>query len=199
MAATLRLDKFQLMYLLEGAVGKSHLRWDIYPMMVNDVWPQLTESEREFIFTYVKRDDSWYFCDEKQYVDETAKEYYLQMLARYNPANQYGVTMKKGRGARQIANDAYLWDGKYYVGWQRYCAPEYITKVEQKPYNKCGNVQCKMRDICLRQINFNFGDKTLDGSGVWSCENCDFLITKVGVIDPIAKMVITKENKENEK
>jgi carboxylesterase type B len=97
MAATLRLDKFSLMYLIEGAVGNSQLRWDIYPKMVNDVWPQLTESEREFIFTYVKRDDSWYFNTEMQHVDETAKEYYLQMLARYNPANQWVVTMRKGR------------------------------------------------------------------------------------------------------
>lgn len=194
MAATLRLDKFSLMYLIEGAVGKSHLRWDIYPMMVNDVWPQLTESEREFIFTYVKRDDSWYFCDEKQYIDKTAKEYYLQMLARYNPANQFIVTLKNGR-KKQVADNAYYWDEKYYVGWQWYCAPENVVKVEQKPYNKCKNAQCKLKDICLRYLTFKDGDKMLDEAGAWVCEHCDFLITDSGVIDPIAKMVITKQNK----
>lgn len=193
MAATLRLDKFSLMYLIEGAVGKSHLRWDIYPMMVNDVWPQLTESEREFIFTYVKRDDSWYFCDEKQYVDETAKEYYLQMLARYNPANQWVVTMKKGREKKQIADNAYWWNNRYYVGWQRYCAPEHIIKVERKPYNKCTNEQCVARNICLRNLTYKDGDKQFDDRCQWPCDHCDFLITDSGVIDPIAKMVITKE------
>ena len=43
MAAKLTLNKFELMWLFEGAAGKSHLRWGIYEMFVNKVWPQLTQ------------------------------------------------------------------------------------------------------------------------------------------------------------
>lgn len=192
MSAILKLDRFQLMWLCEGAMGKSHLRWDIYPMMVNDVWPQLSDGEREAIFTYVKRDESWKFNDN---YDKTAKEYYLQMLARYNPANQYKVTLKNGR-KKQVADNAYLWDGKYYVGWQRYCAPEHVIKVENKPYKKCNNDWCAaaQNDTCLRYRSYNHGDELLNDTACHKCECCDFVIAYDGMVDPVAKMVITPEN-----
>jgi hypothetical protein len=174
MAAILRLNRFQLFWLCEGFVGKSHLRWDGYPMMVNDVFPQLNESE--FIYTYAKRDLSWYF--EGDCVDETPRQYFLQMLARFNPANQYRVTMKKGREKQQVTEDAYLWDGKYYVGWNRYCDPDYVKKVEQKPYRKCRNGFCAMKEKCLRFTTFTDGDKLLDGIEKWSCDKCDLVIER---------------------
>ncbi len=176
MAAILTLDKFRLMWLCEGAIGKSHLRWDIYDMMVNDVWPQLNEAEREFIYAYVKRDLSWHF--EGEFVDKTPHEYFMQMLARYNPANQYRVTVKDGRKKAQIVEDAYLYDGKYYIGWQRYCAPEYIKEVERKPYNKCTNRFCNARNLCLRNIEHEVGDELLRDNSDWACEKCDFIIEK---------------------
>lgn len=192
MSATLRLDRFQLMWLAEGAIGKSHLRWDIYPMMVNDVYPQLNDNEREFIFTYLKRDESWKFAKEKN--DDTAKQYFLQMLARYNPANHYRVTMKEGRKKAVVADDAYLWDGKYYVGWQRYCAPEMIKKVEQKPYKKCTNRFCVAKSICLRNTEYKEGDELMADNRDWACDKCDFLIVGADVLDLIAEMIITKNN-----
>ena len=193
MSATLKLDRFQLMWLAEGAIGKSHLRWDVYPMFVNDVWPQLTESEREAIFTYIKRDSSWHFNNERPHGDETAKQYFLQMLARFNPANQYVVTLKEGRKKAIVVNDAYYFDGKYYVGWQRYCAPEYIVKVEQKPFLKCSNRFCIARNMCVRNLDHKDGDKYFANDSDWACDNCDMIIVKDGVIDPIAKMVISEE------
>lgn len=178
MPATLRLDRFELMWLAEGAIGRSHLRWDIYSMFVNDVYPQLSDNEREAIYTYIKRDDSRFF--EGNYVDETAKEYFYQMLARFNPANQFIVTLKEGRKKQQIVDNAYFWDGKYYVGWNRYCAPEYIKKIVQKPYKKCTNEWCGSCINCERFLTY--GDKatfggTLDGV-LSSCEKCDFIIEK---------------------
>lgn len=191
MSATLNLDRFQLMWLCEGAMGKSHLRWDIYPMMVNDVWPQLSDGEREAIFAYIKRDESWKFNDNLEY-DETPRKYFLQMLARYNPANQYIVTLKDGR-KKQVADNAYLWNGKYYVGWQRYCAPENIVNVEQKPYKMCSNEWCKARQACLRFPSID-GDIMLNDNRHYLCNSCDFFIAKGGEVDPIAKMVITPKN-----
>ena len=176
MAATLRLDKFQLLWLCEGFIGKSHLRWDGYSMMVNDVFPQLNDYEREFIYTYAKRDFAWHW--DGDYVDETPHQYFLQMLARFNPANQYRVTMKEGREKQQVADDAYLWDGKYYIGWNRYCAPDYIKKVEHKPFRKCQNTLCRMNKQCLRFTSYveGMGEQMLDGPSVFSCEKCDLSI-----------------------
>ena len=193
MPAKLSLDRFQLLWLCEGAIGKSHLRWDIYPMMVNDVWPQLSDEEREILFTYIKRDESWMFSGGWGF-DETPRQYYLQMLARYNPTNQYIVTLKDGR-KKQITDNAYKWDGKYYVGWQRYCSPENIIKVEQKPYKKCTNDWCRARQLCLR-FPYNEGDKKMWDDTKRQCDKCDFIIVGANVIDPVAEMVITPEKQK---
>jgi len=180
MAATIRLDRFQLMWLCEGFMGKSHLRWDGYPMMVNDVWPQLNDAERECIYTYVKRDTAWLW-EHVSALDETPYQYWLQLLARYNPANQYIVTLKgpssqAGKRTKTEVVDAYFWDGKYYVGWNRYCASEYVKKVEQKPYNKCTNRFCGAKDRCLRHTEYKEGDTVFANDRDWPCEKCDFII-----------------------
>lgn len=161
MAATLSLDRFELMWLVEGAVGKSHLRWGIYDMMVNDVWPQLNDNEREFLYTYIKRDISWHF---ENSTDTTPRDYFYQMLARYNPVNQYRVTLKRGREKSVVEENAYLWNDKYYVGWQRYCAQEYVKKVERKSYRVCTNENCSLKDTCIRykERNKRFANGTND-------------------------------------
>lgn len=172
MSATLTLDRFELLWLFEGAVGKSHLRWDIYPMFVDKVYPQLSDDEREAIYTYAKRDSSWLF--EGKYVDKTAAEYFKQMLARFNPSNQYVVTMKKGR-AKQQKVDAYLFAGNYYISWQKLCAPEYIKRVEKKPYKTCTNDYCKSKTVCKRYLEHKEGNITLEGP-LFRCDNCVMLI-----------------------
>lgn len=176
MAAKLTLDKFRLMWLLEGAVGKSHLRWDIYYMFVNDVFPQLNEDEREFIYAYAKRDLSWHF--EGKYVDEVPHEYFKQMLARYNPANQYKVTVQNDEETKTV--DAYLWNGRYYVGWMNYCAPEYIIDVKHLPFKVCGNKYCASRDKCLRYKEaIGVDEKERDGIRLFGCDKCDFIIERI--------------------
>jgi hypothetical protein len=174
MAAKLSLDRFQLLWYLEGAARGSHLRWDIYPIFVNDVFPQLNESERECIYTYAKRDLSSIFS--VKYADDTAKSYFQQMLARYNPANQYKVSVAKDCVKKVV--QAYMWNGEYYVNWARRCAREYIKKVEHLPYRKCRNIACEMRESCLRYTDYQEGDKVMDGPEVWGCKNCDLIIEK---------------------
>lgn len=174
MPAKISLDRFELLWYMQGFMGGSHLRWSGYERMVNDVWQQLTDKERECIYMYAKRDLSWHF--EGDHVDETPHKYFQQVLARYNPANQYSVTVDSGAGAK-IVSSAYLWQGKYYTAWNRYCAPEYIKKVERKPYRKCVNDYCASRTDCLRFIEHNKGDEILDG-GQFGCDKCDFIIEK---------------------
>ena len=176
MAAKITLDKFRLMWLLEGAVGKSHLRWDIYDMFVNDVFPQLSEDERQFIYAYAKRDLSWHF--EGKYVYKTPHEYFKQMLARYNPANQYKVTVQNDEETKTV--DAYLWNGRYYVGWTNYCAPEYIVEAIHMPFKACGNLHCASRDKCLRyREQIHEGEKELEGTRLFACEKCDLIIEQI--------------------
>lgn len=176
MSATLHLNKFELLWLAEGAMGKSHLRWDIYPMFVNTIFPQLNNDEREFIYAYLKRDTSWLW-ENKTSLDETPHKYWLQTLARYNPSNQYNVTLKRGREKQMVQDSCYMFDGKYYVDFNRYCATEYIKKVEQKPFKKCINHLCKACKKCIRYLTYNDGDKTIDNA-VWACAQCDLIITK---------------------
>ena len=173
MAARLTLNKFELMWLFEGAVGKSHLRWDIYPMFADTIYRQLNDDEREFLYTYIKRDTSWYW--EGEHVDIVAHKYWLQVLARYNPANQYEVTLKGLDGEEIVADNAYYWDGKYHVGWHRYCDSECIIKVMHKPYKKCINTLCKAKDACIRFTKHKEGDNVLDNVN-WRCDKCDFII-----------------------
>lgn len=176
MSATLNLDKFKLMWLFEGACGRSHLRWDIYEMFVNDIFPQLDDAEREFLYTYIKRDTSWHW-ENKEYRDQTPYEYWQQVLARFNPANQYRITMKKGREKKVVEENAYLWDGKFYVAWNRFCDSQYIKNVEHKPYKKCVNNLCKSKNMCLRFNTFKEGDDvSRDNPTLWNCDRCDLII-----------------------
>lgn len=174
MPAKLTLSKFELMWLFEGAAGKSHLRWDIYPMFVDTIYRQLDDKEREFLYTYIKRDTSWLW-ENKAHLDETPHKYWLQVLARYNPANQYKVTLKGLGGKEIVADDAYLWDGKYYIGWSRYCAPENVVHFERKPFKKCKNTLCAARYGCLRYVNHQDGDELIDDA-TWHCDKCDYII-----------------------
>ena len=178
MGAKLHLDKFELLWFCDGFVGKSHLRWDGYGIMINNVFPQLDEDEREFIYTYAKRDLSWMFDKEKsKYVDETPAMYFRQMLARYNPANQYKVKLDNGNEVETV--NAYKWEDRYYVTERRSCNPDYIVEVEHQPYRKCRNTCCDLREQCLRYNTCESDDKLLDGWNAWHCKDCDFKITEI--------------------
>lgn len=181
MGATLNLDKFELLWFCDGFVGKSHLRWDGYKIMIDNVFPQLNEAEREFIYTYAKRDFSWMFDKEKRkYVDDTPAISFRQMLARYNPANQYKVKLDNGNEVETV--DAYKWGDRYYGTERRSCNPDYIVNVEHKQYRKCRNTCCDMRDKCLRYTEHKDGDEMLEGANLWFCKDCDLKITEIETI-----------------
>ena len=176
MAAKLTLDRFELLWWCEGFVGKSHLRWDGYERMVNDVFPQLSEDERECIYAYVKRDLSWHF--EGKYVDETPHEYFKQMLARYNPANQYKVMLKNGNECESVI--AYKWNGKYYTCWNRICNEDFIVHTKHLPYKRCCNKYCGSRNKCLRYKEvINEGEDEIEGTRLFACDKCDLIIEQV--------------------
>lgn len=175
MSATLNLDKFELMWLFEGAAGKPHLRCVIYRMFIEDIYPQLSYDEREFIYAYIKRDTSWLW-ENKTSMDKTPHEYWQQVLARYNPANQYEVTAS--HDGKTETKYAYMYDGRYYVTMNSFFADEYIVDIKRLPYKKCGNDLCKSRQICLRYIEQKRGDPYLDVVR-YNTDKCDFIIDEL--------------------
>ena len=106
----LSLDWREVLWWMQGGMAGSHLRWGVYEDMVNKVWPQCSEQERRNLWLVMRRDLGTYWrpCGwqgmdfDKQgegkwsadILDETPWMYFRQVLARFNPENQYAVTMR---------------------------------------------------------------------------------------------------------
>lgn len=128
MSAKLTLDRFELIWYLQGAMSGSHLRWGIYEDFVNIVYPQLNDDERKFIHDIAIRDCSWHF--EGSFVDKAPYERFKQMLACYDNDNRYIVEFEyKGEKG---SKDTYLWDNEYYIDWSKRVNKDYITKINKK-------------------------------------------------------------------
>ena len=97
---TLNLDWREVLWWMQGGMAGSHLRWSVYEDMVNRVWPQCSEQERRNIHYVMERDFGTYWRNsegdwkpESEIFDETPWMYFRQVLARFDPENQYAVTM----------------------------------------------------------------------------------------------------------
>ena len=96
---------------MQGCMAGSHLRWSVYENMVNNVWPQCSEQERRNIWLFMRRDlgshwrpEDWNgfdlanahgegeWCED--IFDTTPWMYFRQVLARFDPENQYAVEMR---------------------------------------------------------------------------------------------------------
>ena len=109
---TLQLDWREVLWWMQGGMAGSHLRWGVYEDMVNWVWPQATEQERRNIFYIMRRDLGCYWRPdnfngydpnlngegpwkpEEDIFDKTPWMYFRHVLARFNPDNQFAVTLK---------------------------------------------------------------------------------------------------------
>ncbi len=97
----LQLEWREVLWWMQGGMAGSHLRWSVYEDMVNKVWPQCTEQERRNIHYIMERDFGTYWRNsegdwkpESEIFDKTQFEYFQQVLARFDPDNQYAVTMR---------------------------------------------------------------------------------------------------------
>lgn len=142
----LELDWREVLWWMQGGMAGSHLRWSVYEDMVNRVWPQASEQERRNIFLIMRRDLGSYWRPKEwnghshmtedgegpwreDIFDKTPWMYFRQVLARFDPDNQYFVTMKDVDQFVRIR--AYKWEGKYCIDWSRRCDETKIVKVEQ--------------------------------------------------------------------
>lgn len=98
-----------MLWWMQGGMAGSHLRWSVYEDMVNKVWPQCNVKQRCNIFRIMRRDlgsywrpSGWQCMDDEpgegpwrdDISDRIPWEYFRQVLARFNPDNQYAVQMK---------------------------------------------------------------------------------------------------------
>ena len=94
---TLNLDWCEVLWWMQGGMAGSHLRWSVYEDMVNKVWPQCSEhGEGEWkpaaaVLTY---SDDKHYDPAKCITDLAPWNYFRQVLARFDPENQYALTMR---------------------------------------------------------------------------------------------------------
>ena len=119
------LDIFEMYYLLESCLRGSHLRSGTILRFVDDLYELFTKEQREKLYYDTLRliyDNNFVPCDSCCGADTV-------FMARYNPDNQYRVTVSDGKQTQTV--DAFLLNGRYYIKSNRVCAPEFITKIEK--------------------------------------------------------------------
>jgi FAD/FMN-containing dehydrogenase len=173
----LQLEWREVLWWMQGGMAGSHLRWSVYEDMVNKVWPQCTEQERRNIHYIIERDFGTYWRNsdgdwkpENEIFDKTPFEYFRQVLARFDPDNQYAVTMRvhsqseldsvfKNRhmgylidwpklshvrdvdwNTATVTVRAYKWQDEYRIDWSRRCAETAIVKTKKVTIHNDGTM-----------------------------------------------------------
>lgn len=133
------LDKFELLNYLNGCAIGSHLRQGVWKRCVDEFYNKLNDKERKFIYEYSIR-DLWEIMARDKYPNYK-KEYpkagfedFRKFLACFNPDNRYHLKIEgevDGKIQRQEV-DAYLYENKYWTGFNRYVPKEYIKSKQNK-------------------------------------------------------------------
>ncbi len=108
---TLTLDWREVLWWMQGGMAGSHIRWGVYEDMVNRVWTQCDEQTRRNMHYVMRRDLGYYWRPdgwsgykhpisgegewkpEEEIHDRTPWMYFRQVLARFDPDNQWAVTI----------------------------------------------------------------------------------------------------------
>ena len=109
---TLTLDWREVLWWMQGGMSGSHIRWSVYEDMVNKIWPQCDEQTRRNMHYIMRRElgdwwrpDGWSgyklpatgegeWLPEKEIHDTTSWLYFRHVLARFDPDNQWAVTLR---------------------------------------------------------------------------------------------------------
>ena len=123
------LDKFQILYYLEGCAHGSHLRQGCWHQMIN-LYPKFTQEERDFLYTYAKRDIAPLFG--RSFADGSrpcGAENFDQFLACFDKDNRYMVTAQDGE--RTETAETYLYNGHYWTSGVMRFENRCITNIEK--------------------------------------------------------------------
>lgn len=119
------LDIFEMYYLLESCLRGSHLRSGTILRFVDDWYEMFSKEQREKLYydtlrlVYNNYFSPFASCCGADTV----------FMARYNPDNQYRVTVSDGRKTMTV--NAFKLNNKYCVKSNRCCDEEYIKKIEK--------------------------------------------------------------------
>lgn len=119
------LDMFEMYCLLESCIRGSHLRSGTILRFVDDWYELFTKEQRDKLYYDTLRliyDNNFVPCDSCCGADKI-------FMARFNPKNQYMLTVSNGRETKTV--NAFKMNNKYYVKSNRFCAEEYIKKIEK--------------------------------------------------------------------
>ena len=165
----LGLEWREVLWWLRGGMTGSHLRWSVYKDMVNKVWPQCTEQERRNIHYIMERDfgEYWRNSDgdwkpESEISDKTPYMYFRQVLARFDPENQYAVTLR-------VRNE------HMYQCLKNVTKPAIIISLPKPPLVKKGETWTSLTATAVSRAYKWDGRYMVD----WSCRCDESLITKV--------------------
>lgn len=123
------LDKFELLYYLEGCARGSHLRQGVWRRFIDEFYDKLTVEERLFLFHYSVR-DLWQIFSEPYCSDSSryGKDDFNMFVSRFNPYNKYNITVSNDGSTKVF--DCFWFDGNFYTGFNRFINNEYIKNVE---------------------------------------------------------------------
>lgn len=125
MKATLTLNKPTLFWFIDGFVNISHLRWDGYRILVDEIYPQLTEEDRLEVYKYLTELSVLRFSEEDK--SKIYGEYpkFEQAVARFNPDAQFMAVANDNI----TSYDVYKYNGLYYLRFDQPMANYSINKI----------------------------------------------------------------------
>ena len=134
------LNKFELLNYINGCAIGSHLRQGIWQRCVDEFYDKLNDNERAFIYEFSLR-DFWEIMARAKFPNVN-KEYancgfedYRKFLACFKPGNRYDVILKGNmKGGKPMTEkvEAYLFNGGYWVGFQRHIDTKCIKSIKRK-------------------------------------------------------------------
>lgn len=119
------LDIHEMFYLLESCLRGSHLRSSTILRYVDDWYNLLSQSQRHKLYEWTLR----LVYDGEFKIRSSACGADRIFMARYNPDNQFRVTVSDGKKTETV--EAFKLDGRYWIKSNRSCAKEYIKNVER--------------------------------------------------------------------
>ncbi len=134
----IKLDIFELGYLLDACLKGSHLRSGTVRRFVDEWYDILTPEERMQLFEWTIRltyDERWNSKEEnyKPHFEPDSRccGEDIMFVHRYHPYNQYKVTVEVN-GQRKTF-DTFLLDDRYYINGRQFIAPEDVKEMLDNP------------------------------------------------------------------
>lgn len=118
----MKIDYFELLVLIEASWNPGTiLRYSIIRKAVDQWFFELSEIERGKVFNYFNRPAF------KSSNDAFAKKIQDIFFCRFDPRNQYEITLNDGNGVKTLK--AFQFNDSFHVSSDTRIAPEYIQSV----------------------------------------------------------------------